>query len=76
MVSSRCTRVVVEPADGSSSYLFRAPAIASTPISKTNGRSVEIRARFLGAFGPGEIIGYVETASGLGAKTFNQEEHL
>lgn len=76
VITIRCTRIVIAPADGSSNYLYRAPSLASTPVPKNSGVPLEIKALFLHSFAPGEIVCYVETASGVGAKTFNQEEHL
>ena len=81
----RCREIRVAPADGSSSYKYRAPLATSDPANKYSGIETRITRPSPGQYNTGyygdpghfevgDIAGYLETFAGVGAKTFQMEE--
>ena len=83
----KCRKVVIRPQDGASSYKFRSPLATSDPVTKAAGIEQVIERPSPGQyqvgdygdpgyFAIGTIVGYAETLSGTGSKTFDMEEYL
>lgn len=83
----KCRRIVVKPADGASSYKFRSPLATSDAITRQAGTETVITRPAPGQYQQGlygdpgyydsdMTVGYLETLSGEGAKTFEMEEYL
>lgn len=82
-----CRKIRVSPQDGASSYWFRAPGSSNAAVKKFTGETTIIERPSPGQYQQGsygdpglyqigDVVGYLETVSGLGAKTFQMEEML
>lgn len=81
----RCRRVKVEPVDGSSTFKSRGPLASSTAVTQFSGMALILERPSPGQYQQtdygdpgfyevGDIIAYIETPSGIGAKTFQMQE--
>lgn len=86
-VTIECRKIIVGPVDGSSTYNFRAPMKSSSANRRTSGKETVIERPSpgqyqVGSYGdpgnykPGDVVGFLETVSGVGSKTFQMQEYL
>ena len=86
-VITKCRKIRIGPADGASTYDYRAPTSTDSAVRKFSGE-VTIFERpspgqyQVGDYGdpghykPGDVPGYFTLLAGLGTKTFQAEEFL
>jgi len=65
-------RVYEDAQAGTVNYLIRMPGAASTAVTRPAGQAIEFVASGSRFFQPGEVVAYIETATG--SASFAQEE--
>jgi hypothetical protein len=66
-----CRKISVWPQDGSSDYFERAPDSNSTQVKHFAGEALHFE---FGLYKAGDTVGWAQTVSGAGSKTFHMVE--